>query len=59
MQLKGGAVGITCQKLSEAEIMVQAGIRDIFLPYNLIVRLESAWNEAGRQQWILDLNVDI
>ena len=31
----------------------------IFLPYNFIVRLESAWNESGKQQWIVDLNVDI
>jgi D-serine deaminase-like pyridoxal phosphate-dependent protein len=36
MQLKAGAVGITCQKIGEAEVMAQAGIRDIFLPYNLI-----------------------
>jgi len=35
MQLNAGAVGITCQKLGEAEVMAQAGIRDIFLPYNL------------------------
>lgn len=36
MQLKGGAVGITCQKIGEAEVMAQAGIPDIFLPYNII-----------------------
>jgi D-serine deaminase-like pyridoxal phosphate-dependent protein len=36
MQLAAGAVGITCQKLGEAEVMVQAGITDIFLPYNLL-----------------------
>lgn len=36
MQLRAGAVGITCQKLGEAEVMAQAGIRDIFLPYNII-----------------------
>jgi D-serine deaminase-like pyridoxal phosphate-dependent protein len=36
MQLAGGAVGITCQKLGEAEIMAQAGVKDIFLPYNLL-----------------------
>lgn len=29
------------------------------LPYNTILRLESGWNEAGRQQWIVDVNVDI
>ena len=36
MQLRAGAVGITCQKLGEAEIMARAGIGDIFLPYNLL-----------------------
>ncbi|MBN1873550.1 MAG: D-TA family PLP-dependent enzyme [Anaerolineae bacterium] len=36
MQINAGAVGITCQKLGEAEVMAQAGIRDIFLPYNII-----------------------
>lgn len=36
MQLKAGAVGITCQKIGEAEVMAQAGIGDIFLPYNII-----------------------
>lgn len=36
MQLDAGAAGITCQKLGEAEIMMQAGINDIFLPYNIV-----------------------
>jgi D-serine deaminase-like pyridoxal phosphate-dependent protein len=36
MQLRAGAAGITCQKLGEVEVMIQAGIRDIFLPYNLL-----------------------
>jgi D-serine deaminase-like pyridoxal phosphate-dependent protein len=36
MQLAGGAVGITCQKLGEAEVMADAGINDIFLPYNIL-----------------------
>ena len=36
MQVRAGAVGITCQKIGEAEIMAQAGIRDIFLPYNIM-----------------------
>lgn len=36
MQLRAGAAGITCQKLGEVEIMAQAGIRDIFLPYNIM-----------------------
>jgi D-serine deaminase-like pyridoxal phosphate-dependent protein len=36
MQVNAGAVGITCQKIGEAEVMAQAGIRDIFLPYNIV-----------------------
>ena len=36
MQVAAGAVGITCQKLGEAEIMAAAGIDDIFLPYNIM-----------------------
>lgn len=36
MQMKAGAVGVTCQKIGEAEVMAAAGIRDLFIPYNLI-----------------------
>jgi D-serine deaminase-like pyridoxal phosphate-dependent protein len=36
MQLEAGAVGITCQKIGEAEVMADAGILDIFLPYNIV-----------------------
>ncbi len=36
MQLDAGAAGITCQKLGEAEVMADAGITDIFIPYNLV-----------------------
>lgn len=37
-QLQLGARGITCQKLGEAEVMVEAGITDILLSYNVIGR---------------------
>lgn len=36
MQMAAGAAGITCQKIGEAEVMAAAGIKDIFLPYNII-----------------------
>ena len=36
MQVDAGAIGITCQKLGEAEVMADAGIKDIFLPYNIL-----------------------
>lgn len=35
-QIELGAVGITCQKLGEAEVMADAGIADILIPYNII-----------------------
>ncbi len=35
-QVELGAIGITCQKLGEAEVMADAGIENILLPYNLI-----------------------
>jgi D-serine deaminase-like pyridoxal phosphate-dependent protein len=38
MQLKAGAVGITCQKISEAEAMVACGayIKDVLITYNIV-----------------------
>ena len=35
-QVDGGASGITCQKLGEAEIMVDAGLDNILISYNLL-----------------------
>ncbi len=36
MQVDADAIGITCQKLAEAEIIAAAGINDIFVPYNIV-----------------------
>ena len=36
MQLASGVVGICCQKVGEAEVMVAAGIQDITIPYNIV-----------------------
>jgi D-serine deaminase-like pyridoxal phosphate-dependent protein len=51
LQINAGAVGITCQKLGEAEVMAEAGIKDIFLPYNLIgaAKLGRLMNLARRK----------
>ena len=39
MQMRRGAIGITCQKLGEAEIMTAGGIDgDILIPFNIIGR---------------------
>ena len=35
-QMEAGAIGITCQKLGEAEIMAEAGIKDILIATNII-----------------------
>jgi D-serine deaminase-like pyridoxal phosphate-dependent protein len=36
VQLAAGAVGITCQKISEAEAMLADGIDDILITYNIL-----------------------
>jgi D-serine deaminase-like pyridoxal phosphate-dependent protein len=50
MQVNAGAVGITCQKVGEAEVMAQGGIKDIFIPYNILgaSKLERLTNLAKR-----------
>lgn len=35
-QIDAGAIGITCQKIGEAEVMAAAGIKDILLTYNIV-----------------------
>jgi D-serine deaminase-like pyridoxal phosphate-dependent protein len=35
-QIKAGAVGITCAKLGEAEVMVQAGIREVLIANQIV-----------------------
>jgi len=35
-QMRAGAVGITCQKLGEAEVMVAAGLRDVLIAYPIV-----------------------
>jgi D-serine deaminase-like pyridoxal phosphate-dependent protein len=36
MQLDAGAVGIACQKVSEAQIFAEAGFDNIQIPYNIV-----------------------
>lgn len=35
-QLEAGAIGINCQKVSEAEVFVDAGIQDILITFNIM-----------------------
>ena len=37
-QCKAGAIGITVQKMGEAEVMVQTGLTDILITYNIVGR---------------------
>ena len=39
MQMNAGACGITCAKIGEAEVMANAGLRDIFIANCLVDRL--------------------
>jgi D-serine deaminase-like pyridoxal phosphate-dependent protein len=36
MQIEAGAVGIACQKVTEAQVFTEAGINDIQIPYNIV-----------------------
>src|SRR5438128_12375503 len=36
LQVAAGARGITCQKIGEAEVMVDGGLDDILISYNLL-----------------------
>src|SRR5256885_10180200 len=35
MQMRAGNVGICCQKIGDAEVMVAAGLTDILIPFNI------------------------
>lgn len=50
LQMRAGAAGITCQKIGEAEVMADAGLQDIFLPYNILgqAKLERLMRLAHR-----------
>lgn len=50
-QIAAGAVGITCQKLTEAEVFADAGIDDILITYNIL--------GAARLARLADLNARI
>jgi D-serine deaminase-like pyridoxal phosphate-dependent protein len=35
-QAEAGAIGITCQKIGEAEVMAEAGLEDILITFNIL-----------------------
>jgi D-serine deaminase-like pyridoxal phosphate-dependent protein len=57
-QVEAGAVGITCQKLGEAEVMADAGLNDIFLPYNILGEAKLARLLALHRRIQISVTVD-
>lgn len=57
-QVAAGAVGITCQKIGEAEVMADAGLSDIFLPYNILGRAKLERLLALHRRVKLSVTVD-
>ncbi|MGB2122098.1 MAG: alanine racemase [Candidatus Puniceispirillaceae bacterium] len=57
-QLDAGAIGITCQKLGEAEVMAQAGIEDILIATNIIGAARSGRLAALQRRLGLKLCAD-
>lgn len=55
LQLEYGAAGITCAKVSEAEVMADGGIDDIFIAYPIIgdFRIKRAIKLAGRTKRLI------
>jgi len=56
--LELGAIGITVQKLGEAEVMADAGLGDVFLPYNIIGEKKLSRLRALNEKITLSLTAD-
>jgi D-serine deaminase-like pyridoxal phosphate-dependent protein len=58
LQIECGAVGICCAKISEAEVMADGGIKDIFIAYPVIgdFRIKKAAELAKRIRLILTVD---
>lgn len=57
-QMQAGAIGITCQKLGEAEVMAQAGIEDILIATNILGAARSGRMAALQRQVSLKVCAD-
>jgi D-serine deaminase-like pyridoxal phosphate-dependent protein len=57
-QVELGAKGITVQKLGEAEVMADAGLTDIFLPYNIVGEKKLARLKALNDRITLAVTAD-
>jgi len=58
LQRAAGAVGITCQKLGEAEVMAEAGLDDILISYNVVGEPKRARLRALAARCTLTLSCD-
>lgn len=57
-QVELGAVGITAQKLGEAEVMADAGLTDIFVPYNILGHVKLRRLKALNERITLSVTAD-
>jgi len=57
-QVELGAVGVTCQKLGEAETMADAGLTDILLSFNIVGDLKLARLAALLERVAMTVTVD-
>ncbi|MFO1039060.1 MAG: D-TA family PLP-dependent enzyme [Geminicoccaceae bacterium] len=57
-QVELGAIGITCQKLGEVEVMVDAGLDDILLTFNVLGRTKTARLAALARRARLTVTID-
>ena len=57
-QLNAGAVGITCQKIGEAEVMFDSGINDILVATNVLGAAKSGRLESLRRKVSVKLCAD-
>lgn len=57
-QVELGAPGITAQKVGEAEVMADAGITDIFVPYNIVGERKLARLAALNRRVTLSVTAD-
>jgi D-serine deaminase-like pyridoxal phosphate-dependent protein len=57
-QLALGAVGITCQKLGEVETMVDGGVTDVLLAYNVLGEAKLARLAALLERALVTVTVD-
>ncbi len=57
-QVELGATGITAQKLGEAEVMADAGLTDIFVPYNIVGTMKLARLKALNARVTMSVTAD-